>query len=73
MTLESIKNLVAGNQLVEIYKNEFIHSENLIFKGSFDRFKNNLSGVLEKYKKRPIFQFIGAGQSLIIILRKGVI
>lgn len=71
MTLESIKNLVAGNQLVEIYKNEFIHSENLIFKGSFDRFK--ISGALEKYKKRPIFQFIGVGQSLIIVLRKGVI
>ena len=67
MTLESIKNLVAGNQRVEIYKNEFIHSENLIFKGllidskiiyleSLKNIKNALfSNLLERGKVLLLF------------------
>lgn len=70
--LENLFPLIGNNSRVEIYDNQFIHSENLIFKGSMEVFKKTKKEELKKYFSSPVFQLIGAGHSLIIILRKGV-
>ena len=73
ITIDKLSHLIAGNQRIELYNNQWLNSENLLFTGSFERLLNSNSEKLVKLKYRAIFQLIGAGSSLIIVLRKEVI
>lgn len=73
LCINNIFPLIAENQVIEIYKNAFIASENLLFKGSFGAFKMIKDEAIIKYLNKPILQFIAAKGSLIIMLRKGAI
>lgn len=73
LQLQNIMHLIADNQVVEIYKNAYIASENLVYKGTFGAYRKSKEEKYLKMYNKPILQFIAAKGSLIIIFRKGAI